>query len=372
MKKVIVIFGGISPEHDVSVITGCLVLNCIDKSKFEPVPVYVDRTGKWFTGKELFKIGFFKNYQEKKLTRVNLVPNDNALYRFPCKKKLFSVYAGINCMHGGNGENGTIGGLFALCGIPFTDENLFSSATAMDKSYTKILAKGLDVLTVPYIKITRTDFYKDQKKAVEKILQDLPLPIIVKPACTGSSIGIQVAKSEKELFDGLFYSFKFDQKVIVEKFMENFTEINCAVYRKKGETIVSELEKPILSHDILTFDDKYSGVKEGVRKREFPAKVSTYIKTRIQETTKRIYESLEFTSVVRMDYIVCDNKVYLNEINSVPGSLSYYLFCDTTRVLTDLLTDFLEEAVKNFLEKKSSIATFNSDILSFKGVSLKK
>lgn len=372
LKKVIVIFGGVSPEHDVSIITGCLALNCVDKTKFDPVPVYVDKTGKWFIGNELFKLRFFKNYQEKKLTRVNVIANDNALYRFPCKKKLFSVYAAINCMHGGNGENGTIGALFELCGIPFTDGNLFSSAVSMDKSYTKILAKGLGVATVPYVKITRADFYKDRKNAVVKIIEKLPLPLIVKPANTGSSIGISVVKTEKELENGLFYAFKFDKKIIVEKFVENFAEINCAAYLKNGEIIVSELEKPILSHDILTFDDKYSGVKEGLKKREFPATVPCKVRNQVRETTRKIYENLEFTSVVRMDYICLEDTVYLNEINSVPGSLSYYLFCDKTSGLTDLLTGFLDEAVKNFLAKKSSKVTFDSNVLSFKGVSLKK
>ncbi len=372
MKKIIVIFGGISPEHDVSIITGCLAVNSLDKSKFQPVPVYVNKKGEWFTGEKLKNLGFYKEYSEKKLTRVTLSAGENVLHAYAGNKPLFSVAGAINCMHGGSGENGTIGALFELCNIPCATTDTFTAKMAMDKTLTKIVLKNSDVEVVPYKKIMRNEFYKDSEKAVYEIAEGLGLPVIVKPASTGSSIGISVAKSYEELQKSLIYALRFDEKAIVEKYIEDFTEVNCAAYLKDGNVQVSELEKPVFSHPILTFEDKYSGGKGGYKKREFPAKVSDRIREKVREITGKVYTEFGFSSIVRMDYIVKGETVYLNEINTVPGSLAYYLFYDKISGLTDLLTDLLEEAFKKSLSKKGSISEFDSDILSFKGVALKK
>lgn len=372
MKKIIVIFGGVSPEHDVSIITGCLTLNSLDKSKFQPVPVYVNKRGEWFTDKKLFNLGFYKEYSEKKLTRVTLSAGENVLYAYKGNKPLYAVAGAINCMHGGNGENGLIGALFELCNIPCVTTDTFTAKMAMDKTLTKIILKNFGVKVVDYKTVLRVDFYKDIEKTVYEVKEALGFPVIVKPADTGSSIGITVANGYEELKKSLTYALRFDEKAIAEKYIQDFTEVNCAAYRSNGKILVSELEKPISSHRFLTFEDKYSGNKTGCKKREFPAKVSDKIRNEVKDITEKVYDEFGFSSVVRMDYIVKEETVYLNEINTVPGSMAYYLFYDKISGLTDLLTDLLQEAFKKSLLKKGNAYEFDSDILSFKGVALKK
>lgn len=372
MKNIIVIFGGVSPEHDVSIVTGCLALNSLDKSKFTPIPVYVNKRGEWFTGDKLFKLGFFKEYSEKKLSRVFLVAGENVLYRYGNKKATCKIAGAINCMHGGSGENGTIGALFDLCGIPSTSTELFSAAVAMDKDFTKIALSGIGVNCLKYEVVLREDFYKKANKVVESIADKLNFPVIVKPSGTGSSIGISIAETYEQLYKSLVLALRYDEKAIAEPFIKDFIEINCAAYRKNGEVLVSELERPLSNHSILTFEDKYLGAKGGMVKREFPADLPKKIGKTIKETTKKVYETLGFSSVVRIDYIVKDENVYLNEINSVPGSLSYYLFYNKISEITDLLTDLLDEAFKKHLSKQGSLSDYQSDVLSFKGVALKK
>lgn len=372
MKRIIVIFGGASPEHDVSIITGVLCLNGLDKTKFIPVPLYVTKTGEWFTGEKLSKLGFYKAFDKRKLKRVFLVPGENVLKSYKSNKTLFTVHGAINCMHGGMGENGTIAGLFELCNIPCATTDAFSARIAMDKLLTKTASRLLGVNVVDYLAVKRADFYGDYEKVYKAVQSELGFPVIVKPNGTGSSIGITVAKSKVELFRSLTVALKYDEKAVVEKYIANFTEVNCAAYYKDGTVLVSELEKPLSEHDILTFVDKYSGGKGDAKKREFPAKVSKKISDEVKAVTKKFYTAYEFSSIIRADYIIDGETVYLNEINSVPGSLAYYLFYDTVSGLTDLLTDLLKEARRLNVIKNSKETDYSSDILSFKGVALKK
>ncbi len=371
MKNIIIIFGGVSPEHDVSIITGCLVINSLDRQKFNPIPLYVTKSGQWFTGDKLKKLAFFKQFTQKGLTEVYVRVGENILYRKKGSKKLFSIAGAINCMHGGSGENGTIGALFDLCNIPFASSGMFQSSLSMDKTYTKICLKGIGVDYVPYDISLRKTFFADMEGECDRLIKSLSLPIIVKPSTLGSSIGISVAKDKSQLKNALIYAFKFSEKVLLERFLEGFTELNCSAYKKDGQVVVSRVEAPKLSHPILTFEDKYLGGKNG-EQHNFYSNVSQEIDERVKSLTKKIYTQLDFSFVVRMDYILHENKLYLNEINAVPGSLAYYLYFDKTRGLTDLLTDLLQQAFSQSREKNANNLEYNTDILSFKGVRLKK
>ncbi len=372
MKNIAVIFGGVSPEHDVSIITGLIVLNSLDKTKFSPIPLYVTREGVWYTGEALTKLSFYKAPNYKKLTRVNMCAGDNYLYKFKGNKRLVSLACAINCMHGGNGENGTIGGLFDLCNVPFVGTGLYSGSMAMDKCLTKLGLIGLGVETVFGTQILRNDFYKSPQKSIEKVMAELNLPLIVKPARTGSSIGIKVAYDIKGLELAIKNAFRFDDKILIESYIDGAKEINCAAFKTKKGVFASECEMSSTSNDILTFEDKYLGSKTGGAKREFPAKIDKKLSDKIKEITLKVYTAFEFASVVRIDYLVKDDRVYLNEINAVPGSFAYYLFCNKISELTDLLTDLIEKSIADYLSKRSNILAFESSILSFDGLSLKK
>lgn len=361
MRNVLVFFGGKSCEHDISVITGVMTVNLVDSSKFNSYPIFVDKDGKFYTGEILKNIEFYKNIDYKRLKEVTIKAGSDELYLVSGKrlKKLCSIYCAISCMHGVNGEDGSLVGYLQTCDVPCASPDMFCSSFAIDKERTKILLNGLKVKRLPYVKISRTAFFKAREKEVVKAMK-IGFPLIVKPARLGSSIGIKIASDKLELEDAIIEAFNYDGKIIVEKAVENFIEINCAAYLKEGEIIVSELERPISSHSILTFEDKY--LSEG--DREFPAKLNDELTEKIKSLTKTIYEKLGFIGVIRIDYILFDGEVYLNEINTVPGSLAYYLFCDTMKEFSDMITTLIEEGVKRNLEENKFIRVYSSNALT--------
>ena len=360
MKKIAVFFGGESVEHDVSVITGVTTLNSIDTSRYQVIPVYVEGDGKFYTGDCLFDIDGYKTLNTKKLKRVTLLPSDNGLYQIKKAKlkKLCSISAIVNCMHGGVGEDGSMAGLFNVCKIPCTSSGVTASSMSMDKAFTKTVLKGLNVKHLSAVKVNGVyDLHKREKELAE-------FPVIVKPNLLGSSIGITKAENRSQLINGVLLALKYNDSVIIEPCLENFMEINCAVYRDySGKLVVSECERPIANSEILGFDDKY---KKG--EREFPAKIEKRITDKIKKTTQKVYECCNFSGIIRIDYMVKDNQIYLNEINSVPGSLAYYLFSDTLKDFSLILTDLIEKAIKDNEKNKTTVKTFDSGILGGFGI----
>lgn len=368
MKNILVFYGGKSCEHDVSVITGVLTLNSIDKSLYNPVPVYVSRSGAWYTGNALFDVSFYKNFQEKPLKKVTLTSGENALYIKGKKlKKLCDVYSAINCMHGLNGEDGSLSGLLKLHTIPLASPEIYGSSVAIDKEYTKSVLSGIGVKRLDYIKVLESNYYNNKDKTVKEIEEKLGLNVIVKPANLGSSIGISSASDKSSLEKALENGFLYDDKVIIEQKLTNFTELNCACYRGKSGVVVSQVERPVSSSEFLSFKEKYEGFKGG-GEREFPAKIPLKTAEKVRQITKKVYESLDFFGIVRVDYLLCDGKIYLNEINTVPGSLAYYLFSETLKGFTDILTEIIELSVQKFSSYLSRKFDYKSSVLNLKGV----
>lgn len=367
------IFGGVSQEHDVSVLTGVFTLNCIDKSKYNAVPVYISKEGIWYTGEVMRDVSFFRSPDFKKLSRVTLVSGDDKLYYIKRNafKKFCEPYCAINCLHGRNGEDGSLFSLLRLCKIPSASPDIFSSSASMDKSKTKVFLRGLGAKVADYKAIRSEDYFLRVNEVIDGLIEDLGLPLIVKPASSGSSIGIGVAKSKEELSACLNKAFRFDKICVVERFLKGAVDINCAAYERRGEVVASECEKPMTKGEFLTFADKYSTSKYGAGK-EFPAKIEKAVSDEIKETTKEVYKAFGFNGVVRIDYLLYEGKVYLNEINSVPGSLAYYLFCDKIADFPKMLDELIEEGVKRFVSYENCLFDYASDVLSFKGVALKK
>ena len=353
MKNILVFFGGASPEREVSVITGTLVSNSFDRAGFNPVPVYVDARGRWFTGEPLFNVDNFKNLPEKKLKSVVLF-TDGTLYAVKGKKikPVCRADGVINCMHGGAGEDGCFSGIFKACGLPVASPGVAPSAAAMDKELTKYVLKGLKIPCLPFFCV----------KSVQELPEIPPFgyPVIVKPARGGSSIGIRRADDAETLDDCVKYALKFGEKAIVEPFVQDFTEINCAGYRdKSGEIVLSPCERPVKSADILSFSDKYEGGTH-----VFPADIDVKLSEKIRKITRTVYEKLGFDGIVRADFIVTGGKPYLNEINSVPGSLAYYLFCDTLKQFSALLTELVAAAEEKSATERAYVTRYDSGILS--------
>ncbi len=358
MKTVLVFFGGQSVEHDVSIITGVMTLNSVDKTKYSALPVYVNKKGEWFFGKELYDIDGYKNLKQEKLKRVTLTGGCNFLYLIKGKKlkKIAEVSLAINCMHGERGEDGSLSGLLNMCGIPLASPDMLGSSVAMDKAFTKKVAKALNVRTLPCVAVTDSADLKEKLKGMD-------FPFIVKPNRLGSSIGINRANNMVELESAVNYALRFGNTAIIEPCLNDFIEINCSAYaRADGSVRVSECERPVGRDKVLSFDDKYR-----LGRRVFPANIDEKISRAIKKHTLKLYKELAFTGVIRIDYFVVNGKVYLNEINTVPGSLAYYLFCDTLKDFGTMLNELFEVALKNGALRTCLQTEFSTGILSFTG-----
>lgn len=366
MENVLVFFGGVSCEHDISVITGVMTVNSL-RSPYRGIPVYVNREGKWFTGEKLKDVGFYRKFDERKVKRVCLIAGESCLYEVKRRGKKTEVACALNCMHGLNGEDGTLAGVLRMSDIPLASPSVCPSAVCMDKYYSKLILAGLDVSYLPYVKIDRENYFEKRELAEKMIVQKLGFPLIVKPACLGSSIGITVVKRKEDLSAALAEAFRYDGKAIAEQALEKFREINCAAYKSGKGIVVSECEEPFVAHDILTFGDKY----EGEGRKKFPAEIDERLSSRIRETTKYVYRKLGFVGVIRVDFLLDGDKIYVNEINTVPGSLAYYLFCRSTEEFPDMLAGIVKTGIADHEDYKSNEFTYSSGSL-FAGACLKK
>ncbi len=360
MKNIVVIFGGNSCESDVSIITGVMTANALDKNLFFAVPVYVDKDGCFYTGNELFDLDNFKVIKELDLKRVEFSVGDNTLYyRKKNKLKQFiKVDAIINCCHGGVGEKGSLYGYFETIGIPMASPGLLASSVAIDKVNTKRYLKGNGVNTAKWLSIKNGESVGQVALVAE---EQLGYPMIIKPNTLGSSIGIKVVCNLKEFTVAVMQAFKYDDVVIIEEFISDATEINCAVYKTGIETVVSECERPMTTNSILTFEDKYCGGE-----REFPAKIPKALSDKIKGITKRVYEMLDARGIMRFDFLLSKDKIYLNEMNSVPGSLAYYLLSNTFKEFRSVLTEIITSTIIEYNSKATLERNFSSNILSGK------
>ncbi len=357
MKDILVFFGGQSTEHDISVLTGVMTAGTLDKEKYNVYPVYVSRDGLWYSGEELFDVGWYTQ-SARMPARVTLLGGDNTLYQVIRGKKLKPLCKAkciVNCMHGERGEDGCLAAVAQLCSVPLVGSPLAASAVALDKVAAKYYLKGMGVKTMPF-EVVGED--TDLKAVGEK----LGYPLMVKPARQGSSVGVNKAETLAELERSVNKAKKFDDKVLIEKFAEGKAEINAAAYRAGGKIVVSACEMPATSNRFLTFEDKY--VKG---ERLFPAPISKKLSDKIRSLTEKIYAGLDCSGVIRVDYLLCDGAVYVNEVNSVPGSMAYYLFCDTFSEFSEMLDGLIGEACANFNRRMTLIRRFDCNVLQSAG-----
>lgn len=358
MKNIAVFFGGTTVEHDVSVITGVLTLNSLDKIKYNGIPIYIHTDGLWYTGERLRDLDDYKNLDLKKLEQVTIVSGNDYLYKVVKDKKikpLCKIACAINCLHGERGEDGSLAGLLKMCEIPLASPSLLPSSVSIDKCFTKIVMKGLKVKVLPSVTLTSSD-------DINAVTEKFEYPVIVKPNLLGSSVGITKAQNDEELLNSILFALRFGEKVIVEPLLLDYKEINCAVYSCDNRIIVSNCERPIGKGEYLTFSDKYTGGK-----RIFPADIPKKTADKIKSITEKVYRALDFNGVIRIDYFVKGEEIYLNEINSVPGSLAFYLFSDTLSGFTKMLEKMIIDAERKSAKSTTLNRNYSSGILSFGG-----
>ena len=350
LKNIAVVFGGMSCENEISVITGTMAANVLDRERYVSHPVYLAQSGKFYTGKALFDVANFRSGIESKAEEALFLDGKLCTVKGKKIKEVARIDCGINGCHGLGGEDGTVSALFALNRIPCASPGMAGSAVFMDKELTKLVAKALGIKSAPWFRIGEAEYKKRAAMALRCVEERIGYPVIVKPARQGSSIGVLVAENRAELVRAVQSALEYDAVVIAEKYLAGCREINCAAYKKGGEIVVSECEEPLTAHKILTFRDKYmAGGKERVR--NFPAALPEQSAARIKGYTKLLYRRLNLCGVVRADFLLAGEEVYFNEMNTVPGSLAYYLFAESMAGFSRLLSDLIEQGI---LEAKAA------------------
>jgi D-alanine-D-alanine ligase len=381
--RVAVFFGGRSPEHDVSIVTGLQAMEALDQDRFSSFPVYVAPDGKWFVGEELRKRS---NYLPKEATAkllesvtLDLWPNVDGRGRLLptktgsmfSKPKPIEFDVALLAFHGLFGEDGRMQGLFEIANVPYTGMRPLASSVLMDKAATKRVLGGTNIALLPYAVVQRpASGLLPNAQEVEKALAGLAFPLIVKPLHLGSSIGVARAASLDEVRGALSVIFRLDTHAIVEPFVENLVEYNVAVRRGRGEILTSAIERPKSEKDLLDFKTKYlsggGGTKSGGKQpgaisegmlsltREINPKIEQSIASSIHEWARLCFSAIYGTGAPRIDFL-CNSKtgeIWLNEVNPCPGSFGYFLWEASPQPLlfSELLSALIDEA---FAEQKT-------------------
>lgn len=377
--KLGVFFGGKSVEHEVSIITALQAIENIDKEKYDVVPVYIAKNNKMYCGdliddiKQYIHIDNLLNLS----TQVTLAQKDNKVVLLKTNKKFYEneIYDYIDVafpiVHGTNVEDGTLQGYLKMFNLPYVGCDVTSSAVGMDKYVSKVLLKENGIPVLDCKCYYKNEEIEDIIKSVEK---DLEYPVIVKPINLGSSVGIAVAKNKEELEEAIEDSFTYSRKILIEKAIKNLKEVNCSVLGDYEDCKASECEELDKTADILSYEDKYlSGGKktEGAKQSmnsgvlKLPANINNELKEEIQTLAKRTFKILGCNGVIRIDFLIDEdiNKVYVNEVNTIPGSLSFHLWRAAGMNYTELLDKMIELALKRNREESNMIFSFDTNIL---------
>ena len=378
MQRVGVIFGGRSVEHEVSVITAMQIIENMDRTKYRPVPIYIDKEGKWLTGDCFLEFENYKNNNFIDSKEIVISPNykDNKLYANPQtlktfgKKILGEIDIAFPAIHGTNGEDGTIQGLFELIDIPYVGAGVLGSSVGMDKILMKDVYKANGLPIVDYYWFYRTRWENEKELVMEEIEEKLEYPLFVKPANLGSSIGISKAKDKEGLINSIEIAINYDRKIIIEKAVENPREINCAVMGYDEEIITSLCEEPLGWKDILSFEDKYintneKGGKSTGERRIIPAEITDNMREEIERLAKKAFTTIDARGVSRIDFLVDEKEnIYINEINTLPGSISFYLWEGKGYDFQRLINELINIGIKVYEEKNKNTYSYEANLLN--------
>lgn len=359
-----VIFGGRSVEHDVSVVTGHQVIRAFDPERYEIVPIYIDREGRWFTGDPLLEL---KNFQNEVVSLsgvqpalispavqhhgIIVNPTPSGLFGKSQIKRLDVVFPAI---HGSHGEDGTLQGLLELADIPYVGCGVLASAVANDKIIAKQVLKQNGIPVVDAVAFSRYEWEQDADAIIGRIVKELTFPVFVKPVTLGSSIG--VARVEADQIEEMLPAYidvasNLDRRLMVESAVTDCIEINCAVMGDERNIQASVLEQPLSLEPLLTFEEKYLRGGEGMKSAEriVPAPISPELTERIQSLAIQTFRAIDGRGTARIDFLVRpeQNEVYVNELNTMPGSVAFYLWQDmgmSAREVVDRLVEIAREA----------------------------
>ena len=393
--KVGVMFGGKTVEHEISIISAIQAIGYLDREKYDVIPIYITKNNEFYVGENIGKIEAYTDIKKllAESQRIIMVNEDGKTQLIKYPQKLFSkgVYDYIDIafpiVHGTNVEDGTLQGYLKMFNIPYVGCDVLSSAVGMDKYVMKTVLKDNGIPVLDCKCYTGNQYDEDADAIVEEIESAIGYPVIVKPVNLGSSIGISKAENRSELYDSLDTAFHYATKVLVETAVQNLKEINCSVLGDYETAEASECEEPVSSDKILTFAEKYigdgsakgakGGVKGGVKsspsgskgmatlKRKIPADITDAQRDEIRALAVKAFKVLGCNGVSRIDFMMNTEtqQIWLNEINTIPGSLSFYLWEPLGVKYSELLDKMISYARKRERENDSITYTFDSNVL---------
>ena len=389
--KIGLFFGGNSTEHEVSIVSALQAVEFFDKTKYDIVPIYITKDNRFFVSEFTGKIEEYKNIKSllEKSNQVLLAKNGKKvdLIKYPFKFFSNKIYDYIDIafpiVHGTNVEDGTLQGMLNMLGIPYVGCDVYSSAVGMDKYAMKCILKENNIPVLDCLVVNKFKYLESSGEVKNEIKSKFNYPVIVKPFNLGSSVGIRIAKDDCSLEDALDYAFGFSYKLIVEPAITSIKEVNCSVLGDIESAVASECEQPIGSGEILSYQDKYessSGKKTGSSNakgtmeslsRKLPADIDENTRETIRNMAVDTFKTLGCNGVARIDFIIDEkeNKIYVNEINTIPGSLSFYLWKAVGMDYPDLLEKLIQLAIKRTREQEDIIFSFDSNILSLVNLS---
>ncbi len=377
-----VFFGGRSTEHEISVISASQAMHAINRDRFDVTPIYITKQGHWYTGDALFDVANYRDIPSllARCREVYMRPVFGDYNLYAVRKSMFgsdkvaTLDVVIPVLHGSNGEDGIFEGVLETIGIPFAGCDTLSSANGMDKITMKMILKANDIPVVDYVWFTDKQWFAQRDQLIGRIETELGYPVIVKPANLGSSVGIGRASDREELVACVETAEKYSTRIIVEDMVENLQEINCSVLGDCDDYVTSVLEEPIKTGDFLSYEDKYMGGTKGTKgmqasQKRIPAELPEDETRRIQFLAGETFRVLSCHGVSRVDVIV-DRKtrdIYVNEINTIPGSLSFYLWEATGVKFDKLMERLVALALKRNHERSMKTVSYDQNIFSLGG-----
>lgn len=383
-KNVVVAFGGVSPEHEVSVLTAMQVIDAIKDTNYQIIPLYVTKSGRWLTGDLLRELEQYQDIDKLKEDSVGCTFSHNDLGQpvlletsskgFFSSAQQYPIHALIPAFHGSEGENGSFQGTCETYNIPYAGSGVFASSLGMDKVKAKELCRAHDISVVDGFDFVEKEWEKNQESVLEKA-ESLGYPLIIKPVTLGSSIGVGRAEDKESLIKAVEETFRYDQNLMIEKAVAPLTEINCAIMGTSAEATVSVCERPVGQDETLSFEDKYqsdAGNQKGMASadREVPADISEERSRKIQQLSKKIFKLFRASGIARLDFLINadTNELYFNEINTIPGSFSFYLWEEDGMNMREIMLNLIDIAIQQHQQKTGRIRSYNTNLLDEKAI----
>jgi len=379
MKHIGVFFGSGSPEHDVSIITGQLVIATLKKLGYPVTPVYITKQGHWLLGEELGSLKMFagKNSAlEEKKYRGYYLDMEESVGKMVFKKKGFAgrsmtIDLAFPALHGSYGEDGTIQGMFEMLGVPYVGCDVTSSSLAMDKALAKQMCQQHNIPTTKFIYFFKKDWDTDKENIIIKIKNELSWPVFVKPVHLGSSIGIAKVKDKdtKDLEYRIEVALQYDNKVLVEEGVNDVMDVTCCILGNQ-DLQASVLQESVFNSDLFDFEEKY--LKEGGAQLGnaqsglvIPARLDDATTLAIQESAKQVYSTLGCSGIARVDFLFDkqSKKFFANEVNPMPGTLYHHLWKASGVEVEEVVQKLIALAEETYEQKRQVTYTFNSSLL---------